>query len=148
MEYNIGSVLSLISRIHSEAQDFTNQFLASKDISKGTIVSSHGYILFLLSSRGPMTMGELSEHINRNKSTTTVLIKKLCQKNLVQINQKAEDSRIKLISLTEEGKKISTATSEISLALQNLCLKNFSQEEKNELLKLLLKMKENLENGK
>lgn len=145
MEYNLDSVISLISRIHSATQDFTNQILASKSPVQGSFVSSHGYILFLLSSKGPMTMGELSERINRNKSTTTVLIRKLCQMGLVQTRQSPSDSRIRLISLTEEGKKLNTTTSEISRNLLDLCWKDFSKEEREELLKLLLKMNSNLE---
>ncbi|WP_276750703.1 hypothetical protein [Treponema succinifaciens] len=42
MEYNVNSVISLISRIHTQTAEFTNKMLSSHNF-----VSSHGFILFL-----------------------------------------------------------------------------------------------------
>lgn len=142
MEYSIDSVLSLISHLHSASADFTNRML-SKDAK---FVSSHGFILFLLSENEKLTMGEISEQINRDKSTTTVLIKKLLEEGLVQTQNCTKDSRKKYISLTEKGKEYNSLTSSISRELLSVCYKNFTNEEKESLLKLLKKMNENLEN--
>lgn len=140
MKYTIDSVMSLISHIHSKSADFTNNRLSKN----GNFVSSHGFILFLLSENGTLTMGELSKRINRDKSTTTVLIKKLSEEGLVMTENDASDSRKKLISLTEKGKEYKKLTSGISQQLRDSCLKNFTDEEKTTLLCLLEKMNSNL----
>ena len=73
MEYSTNSILSLISHLHTVSADFTNRRLADT----AGLVSSHGYILYLLSQHQKLSMKELADGINRDKSTTTVLIRKL-----------------------------------------------------------------------
>lgn len=92
-----------------------------------------------------MTMGQIAEKINRDKSTTTVLIKKLLEKGLVKTENCSEDSRKKIISLTEDGKKYNALTGGISRQLLEACYKDFTGEEKETLLKLLAKMSRNIE---
>lgn len=141
MNYTVDSVVSLISHIHSASADFLNRRLSKTD----SFVSSHGFILFLLSENQKMTMGQIAEKINRDKSTTTVLIKKLVEKGLVKTENCSEDSRKKIISLTEDGKKYNALTGGISRQLLEACYKDFSGEEKETLLKLLVKMSRNIE---
>ena len=141
MNYTVDSVVSLISHIHSASADFLNRRLYKTD----SFVSSHGFILFLLSENQKMTMGQIAEKINRDKSTTTVLIKKLLEKGLVKTENCSEDSRKKIISLTEDGKKYNALTGGISRQLLEACYKDFSGEEKETLLKLLVKMSRNIE---
>ena len=141
MNYTVDSVVSLISHIHSASADFLNRRLSKTD----SFVSSHGFILFLLSENQKMTMGQIAEKINRDKSTTTVLIKKLLEKGLVKTENCPEDSRKKLISLTEDGKKYNALTGGISRQLLEACYKDFSGEEKETLLQLLVKMSRNIE---
>ena len=141
MEYKIDSVVSLISHLHSVTQDFTNRQLAQE----GKFVSSHGFILFLLAENGKLSMGEISERINRDKSTTTVLIKKLADEGLVKTEVCPKDTRKKYISLTEEGGKYNVLTSGISKKLLDVCFMNFTDQEKEQLLNLLVKMNSNIE---
>ena len=141
MNYTVDSVVSLISHIHSASADFLNRRLSKTD----SFVSSHGFILFLLSENHKMTMGQIAEKINRDKSTTTVLIKKLLEKGLVKTENCSEDSRKKIISLTEDGKKYNALTGGISRQLLEACYKDFTGEEKETLLKLLVKMSRNIE---
>ena len=108
-------------------------------------MSSHGFIIFLLSENAEMSMGEIAKKINRDKSTTTFLIRKLIDEKLVKCEQSRKDSRKKIISLTAEGKKYNNFTSEISNKLLSICYKSFSAEEKETLLNLLEKMSLNLE---
>ncbi len=141
MNYTVDSVVSLISHIHSASADFLNRRLSKTD----SFVSSHGFILFLLSENQKMTMGQIAEKINRDKSTTTVLIKKLLEKGLVKTENCSEDSRKKIIFLTEDGKKYNALTGGISRQLLEACYKDFTGEEKETLLKLLVKMSRNIE---
>ena len=72
---DVNSSISLLSNIHSITADFLTERLKTKGFPD--FASSHGNILFQLSVNEKMTMGELSEKINRDKSTTTVLVRKL-----------------------------------------------------------------------
>ncbi|MBP5174823.1 MAG: winged helix DNA-binding protein [Treponema sp.] len=141
MEYTESSVVSLISHLHTITADFTNARLAGKT----GMVSSHGFILYLLSTGEKLTKKEIAEKINRDKSTVTVLIRKLIDEGLVKEEVNAEDSRSKLISLTAKGKKYKSLTSSISSDLLSVCYEGFSDAEKKTLLKLLQKMNKNVE---
>ena len=142
MEYSVQKVLSLISHIHSVSAEFTNRRLAEKNL-----ISSHGFILFQLAQNETMSMTQLAACINRDKSTTTVLVKKLLAEDLVKITTSSEDSRVRLISLTSKRKKYKDLTSSISEDLLTVCYKGFSKEEKQKLLSLLNKVNENIEDS-
>lgn len=140
MEYSKKQVLNLISHIHTKSAELTNKKLASK----GSFVSSHGFILFLLSDGKKHTIGNITERINRTKSTTTALIKKLVQEGLVQIEANKNDNRSKLIFLTEKGMKYKKFTDSVSKELMDSCWKGFSENEQEELMRLLSKLSDNL----
>lgn len=142
MTYDVSSVLSLISRIHSESAAFLQERMAVQGLP--ALVSSHGFILFCLSRFGSLTMGELSEKINRDKSTTTALVKKLAVLGLVSIDKNNVDCRCKIISLTEAGKSYTCITDKISKQLLETAWKGFSNEEKESVLNLLLRMSNNI----
>lgn len=143
MKYTISSTLSLISHIHSEAAGFLGKKLVEKGLE--SLASSHGFILFILSKEKSMQMGELSSAINRDKSTTTALVKKLEKLGFVKTEKSAEDSRKKIITLTEKGKKYNETTAALSKELLAKAFKGFSDEEKNSLLSHLCKLSDNLE---
>ncbi|MBR6155135.1 MAG: winged helix DNA-binding protein [Treponema sp.] len=141
MEFTESTVVSLISHLHAITADFTNAKLADKNL-----VSSHGFILYLLSLNRTMTKTEIAKATNRDKSTTTVLIRKLIDEGLVQENSSKTDARTKIISLTAKGRSLNKLTSSISEDLLSVCYRNFTQKEKKQLLDLLLKMNSNVEN--
>ncbi len=145
MDYSIKEILALISHIHTSSQDYSKKRLSNT--KEGSFVSSHGFILFLLSKKS-MTMGEISRAVNREKSTTTVLIRKLCNQGLVKMEENPQDKRSIILSLTPRGKKMNSLTSSISKELLDLCYKDFSDDEKEELLFLLKKMAKNLDQEK
>lgn len=144
MEYTVSQVVSLISHIHTSTQDFTNQKLSQISHTNG-LVSSHGFILYLLSKTDSMTMKEISQAINRDKSTTTVLVRKLKEEGLVGEETSTTDSRSKNIFLTAKGKKLNSMTGSISSDLLEVSYKGFSEEEKKILLGLLTRMAENVD---
>ena len=141
MEFTESTVVSLISHLHAITADFTNAKLADKNL-----VSSHGFILYLLSVNKTMTKTEIAKATNRDKSTTTVLIRKLIDEGLVQEDTSETDARSKIISLTAKGRSLNKLTSSISEDLLSVCYKGFTQKEKKQLLDLLLKMNSNVEN--
>ena len=139
----INSSISLVSHIHSMAADFLIFRLKAQGLPD--FASSHGNILFQLSKNGKMPMGELASNINRDKSTTTVLVRKLEKEGLVQSEPDATDKRSRLISLTPEGAKYTQATSGISAELISTFYRGFSEEEKAEFAGYLERIKKNFE---
>ena len=91
-----------------------------------------------------MSLGELSKSINRDKSTTTVLVRKLEVSGLVELKKDEKDGRKKIITLTRKGTKYTRAMEEISRQLLLTSWKDFTPEEQTQLLGYLTKLSENL----
>ena len=108
------------------------------------LVTSHGFILYLLSQNEKVTLGELTKAINRDKSTTTALVRKLEKLSLVKTEKCPKDSRKKYISLTENGKQYNETTKNLSKELIETAYKGFSDQEKESVMALLEKMSANL----
>lgn len=139
----IKNSISAVSHIHSLAADFLEKKLKEQGFKN--FASSHGNILFQLSKNGQMMMGELSKAINRNKSTTTVLVRRLEKDGFIEMTPSPNDKRNKFLSLTQKGKDYNKALSEISLELQTTFFKGFSKEEKESFCMLLEKIDKNFE---
>lgn len=141
MDNKINKSISKISHIHSLAADFLTEELSRKGLEN--FASSHGNILFQLSLVDSMKMNELSQKINRDKSTTTVLVQKLINEGLVQIKSSETDKRSKLISLSEKGREYNKLTSDISSQLITRFYSGFNEDEKNLFYSLLCRVEEN-----
>lgn len=140
---NINSSISAVSHIHSLTQDFLIQEL--KKFGFEDFSSSHGNILFQLSKNKKMLMGELANAINRDKSTTTVLVRKLEQQGYIKTELSANDKRNKIICLTEKGLEYNKAMKKISTALQKKFYRNFSEDEKTQFCEFLERIINNFE---
>lgn len=88
-------------------------------------------------------MREISEKINRDKSTTTQLVKKLESLGYVKTSSSPEDSRIKLVKLTPQGIKYNDTTSAISDRLKDKFFTGLSDSEISKLEVTLDKISEN-----
>ena len=125
---NINSSVSAVSHIHSLAADFLINEL--KSLGFEDFSSSHGNILFQLSKNNRMLMGEMAKAINRDKSTTTVLVRKLERLGYLEISSSENDKRSKYLSLTQKGLEYNKAMEKISSHLQEKFYKGFSEDEK------------------
>lgn len=143
MIYDQNSILSLISHIHSQSQNFLQKKLSALGLTK--LATSHGNILFCLSHTKSLSLSELSQKINRDKSTTTALVKKLEQSGLVEQKKDPHDSRKKQIQLTQKGSQYNEKTNDLSNELMQNSWKNFTVQEKTQLVSLLNKLSANLE---
>ena len=143
MEYTVCSILSLISHIHSLTADYLQERMC--EVGLPDLVSSHGNILFCLSKQEKISLGELADRINRDKSTTTVLVRKLLQEGLVTTEKDKHDSRRKNIMLTDKGREYNEVTSLISKELLATSYLAFSEEEKKALLDLLTRLCKNIQ---
>lgn len=138
---DVNSSISLLSNIHSITADFLTERLKNKGFPD--FASSHGNILFQLSINEKMTMGELSEKINRDKSTTTVLVRKLEKEGFITGDPDPADKRSRIIYLTEKGKQFNKTARELSQELLGTFYKSFSEEEKENFFRTLLRIRDN-----
>lgn len=141
MKKEISDSISKFSHIHSITADFLAKKLSEKGLPE--FVSSHGNILFQLSKQEKMKMGELAEKINRDKSTTTVLVRKLEKDGLIEITSDEQDKRNKYISLSEKGKEYNNLTKNLSEELQKTFYQGFSDSEKDQLYDFLTRIEKN-----
>ena len=138
---DVNSSISLLSNIHSITADFLTEKM--KERGYPDFASSHGNILFQLSVNKKMTMGELTEKINRDKSTTTVLVRKLEAEGFITGEPDPVDKRSRIIFLTEKGKQFNKTARELSKELLDTFYKGFSEKEKEDFFQTLLKIKSN-----
>ncbi|EET87722.1 transcriptional regulator, MarR family [Clostridium carboxidivorans P7] len=105
--------ISKVSKIRSEIFNYIECELKKRGI-EGLVVS-HGNILDILyDNNGKLTMKEISEGINRTKSTVTQLVDKLLLNGYVAKEANLEDRRSSYIVLTEKGLGIKKDFKEIS----------------------------------
>ena len=138
---DVNSSISLLSHIHSITADFLTEKLKAKGFPE--FASSHGNILFQLSVNEKMTMGELAERINRDKSTTTVLVRKLEAEGFLTGTPDPSDKRSRVIYLTEKGKQFNNTAMELSKDLLSTFYKGFDEKEKHLFYESLLKIRDN-----
>ena len=141
---DVNSSISLLSHIHSITADFLTQKLSERGFPE--FASSHGNILFQLSVNEKMTMGELAERINRDKSTTTVLVRKLEAEGFITGTPDPSDKRSRIIFLTPKGKQFNKTAKALSEELLSTFYKDFTEQEKEDFFHSLLKIQENFKN--
>lgn len=144
MSEQTDSSISKVSQIHSLTAEFLKKKLAERGFDD--FASSHGYILYQLSVNPNITMKELAAKINRDKSTTTVLVRKLEDAGLVKISVDQNDKRNKILSLTPKGAEYNQMTQDLSKELLATFYNGFTQTEKENFCKMLERIKENFKN--
>ena len=135
------NVISLISKIRESANKFIINEMDNWGI-KG-LVPSHGDILVALLKSEKLTMKDLAEKIDKDKSTVTVLVDKLIKQGYVEKTRDIEDNRVVFVTLTEKGKDLRPMFDAISQDLLSIVYKDISQNEKDDFIKILKKIKSN-----
>lgn len=107
---------------------------------------SYGNILTVLyDNGGKLTMSEIGKLIGKDKSTVTALVKKLSKLGYVEKERSLDDKRITYIRLTDKSEQIKDKFDSISENVYSTAYRNFSMEEKSELLRLLKKLNNNFD---
>lgn len=115
-----------------------------KDHELYNLVPSYGNILTVLYDHGgKMTMKHIADLLGKEKSTITSLVNKLEALGYVEKIKSKEDRRTTFVCLTQMGKDIEKKFEIISKDLQERAYSNFTQAEKEELLRLLKKLNQN-----
>jgi len=90
-------------------------------------------------------MSDLAKQIQRNKSTTTTLVKKLAKLGYIEIRKIENDDRVKLLYLTKKGKDFKNFYLNISENLTTTIFKNITKDEQDQLMLLLNKINDSLD---
>ncbi|MFC2594401.1 MAG: MarR family winged helix-turn-helix transcriptional regulator [Fretibacterium sp.] len=90
-----------IAVLRSRINAFITDRLAEEGVRE--LLPSHGAVLTALYEGGPQSMKAISERVNRDKSTLTVLARKLESLGYIEKRTSRDDSRITILCLTEKG---------------------------------------------
>jgi DNA-binding MarR family transcriptional regulator len=133
--------VTLISQIREKTDRFLISEMKRHDMAG--LAPSHGDILWTLFKNEAISMKELAELIDRDKSTVTALVNKLIFLGYVWKQPDSADSRLSLISLTSQGRELKDDLIEISQKLIAKFYKTLSEDERGSLIGLLTKINDN-----
>ncbi len=138
---NTRDVISLISKIKQKV----NVFIVSEISKNGIdgIVVSHGDIIYALFKKQKLTMAEIAEKIAKDKSTVTALVDKLVRLGYVTKERDAGDTRVVYVTLTPQGHELEPIFEAISHKVLEVFYLNISEEEKEDLIRILSKIENN-----
>ncbi len=88
-------------------------------------------------------MNEITQKIDKDKSTVTALIKKLEKLELIEKFKNENDSRSTIIKLTEKGLATKTIFEQISKKLIETTYKDFLEKDKSLVYELLTRIEKN-----
>ncbi|MFA9464475.1 MAG: MarR family winged helix-turn-helix transcriptional regulator [Velocimicrobium sp.] len=134
--------ISLISKIREKANKRIVNEMEANGI--GSIVTSHGDILYALFANKQMTMAEIAEKIGKDKSTVTALIDKLVKLEYVTKERNSQDTRVIFVSLTSKGIQLQPIFESISTKILDVFFLGISNKEQVELIQILSKIYKNL----
>ena len=140
---NPKGIIALIARIRDRANRVIVQELEENKI-KG-LAPSHGNILVKLFINKSVTMKELAESIDKDKSTITSLVDKLVRFGYVEKVKDLEDTRVTHVKLTKKGAMLEPVFWEISIKIISKVYNGIFEKDQKTLMSLLNKIYQNLE---
>lgn len=140
---NTHGIIGQVARIREAANLLIEKELKVRSI-KG-IVPAHGPALFFLFQQNkPVPIKAVVDSIGRVKSTVTVMINTLEKHGYIQKFPCESDSRVTYIELTSMGRKLQKDFDEISTILLNKVYGNMNKKHREELVKQLNQIEQNL----
>ncbi|WP_217144488.1 MarR family winged helix-turn-helix transcriptional regulator [Streptomyces sp. AC627_RSS907] len=94
-------------------------------------------VLSLLDTHGDMDQGTLGARAHLDKSTAAPLLERLRRRGLVHLTRDESDRRRKLVSITEEGRRLAVQLAPAVVAVSEQMLEPFTPEEREQFLCLL-----------
>ncbi|TGE37420.1 MarR family transcriptional regulator [Desulfosporosinus fructosivorans] len=132
---NMDNTINLMSRINERANRFILSELEKQGITD--ISPSHGAVLVALFQNAELTMSEIAERINRDRSTVTTSVNKLIDFGYLDTVKNAQDSRSTIVFLTTKGKELEPVFFQISQSLVMTEYKEINAEEREIFKKVL-----------
>ena len=119
-----------------------------KDIFlKSSLTFPNLIILDLLVEKGPCKMSELAKNLNFTMSAVTVIVDKMIELGLVRRERSSKDRRVVNIIILNKGKEIARRLKEGRQGLANQLFSGLTREDKNNYIRILRKVYDNLRRG-
>lgn len=115
-----------------------------KLLEKEGIYPGQPPLLFALNREDGQSQKELSQKLNIQPATITVMVKRMEKAGLIERKQDQQDQRISRVYLTDQGKIVQKKVAKIIKEIEKECFGNFTIEEQKIMNGLLSKLKENL----
>ena len=131
-------IIGYVGKIRDKASAFLMQELKAHNMPG--ISPSHGDILWALLTHDELSMKKIAAMISRDKSTVTTLVNKLIDFGYARKKADANDSRVSIITLTPKGKALQQDVRDISKNLRKKAYQGLTQEDKETLMRLLVKI--------
>ena len=112
----------------------------------GELATSHTEIVTYLIRKGSASMQELAAALERDKSTITVLVRKLENLGFIKRESGSDDARVTLIRLTPGGAALRSQALKAFLRTERALTQNLSADETEQLFVLLEKVYRGLTN--
>jgi DNA-binding MarR family transcriptional regulator len=116
-------------------------------LSQLNLSFSHVRVLHLLAPDRTLAMKDLAEQLDLSPPSVTALVRRLAQAGLVQRQGHAEDCRVVLLSLTDEGRALLKELYHHHLRRMELLLEGLTPEEQQLFLGLLERAVQALQSG-
>ena len=143
MDVNRDNFLYTLTKIRQRLFAFLEAGLAGNNIRD--VPPSWGHILFVLDRKGPLTLQELADGAEKDKSTVSSVIKRLEEGGYVVKEKGKGDGRFVRIRLTARAKRIKPLIWKISDAMNEQLFSGLNAAEKNRLFELLGRVCDNAE---
>lgn len=136
-------IIHFISKTKSNMDKFIEKQLKEEELFE--LVPSHGNILTVLyENNGKINMKDIAKKINKDKSTVTALVNKLINLGYIEKQKSEEDKRVTYIKVTKKAEDIYEKYSRICDNVKSAAYSDFTEEEKDEFLRLLKKLGDNI----
>ncbi|WP_294703499.1 MarR family transcriptional regulator [uncultured Fusobacterium sp.] len=132
------TLFSYISRAHHRGVSYIETLLKKKGINN--LGYSHVRIIIILSIYKKLSMKEISEFINKDKSTVTTLVNKLEKLGYVRKKTCSKDRRIVFLELEEKSEEIIETVFQVAELFQEKVESILSKEERETLFFLMEKL--------
>lgn len=138
-----GELRGLSKRIHRFIENSPNK----KQID--CITGTNGWIIAFLSCNNhrDIFQKDVEKEFDVTRSTASKVIDLMEQKGLVERQKVSSDARLRKLVLTPKAEELSVLFEEDRLLLEETLMNGFTDEEKEQLLSYLTRMKTNLETG-
>ena len=135
-------IIALVASVREKANKFITEELKKRGITD--VSTPHGGIFVHLFRNGELSMGEIAQRIDRDKSTVTALVKRLVDLGYVEASPSPSDSRVTMVRLTQKGAVLENDFKEISKDLLKKAYGGSTDLEREVLVRLLMRVKNNL----
>lgn len=136
-EYSFNFMPIYIGKIKKLMQKELNEKLKKHDLSSFHVM----YIMVLYKNAEGLTLKELSSLVEVDKANTTRAINDLLNKDYIY---RTEEMRKYKIKLTQKGKNIAKEVEKGMCSIHQKAFENFSEDEKKELIRLVIKFFNNI----